>query len=57
MSIPKGNDRCACRRCSNYIFIHGLTPGLNGLGKEDCKTRWESFKFWDLVRLILEILR
>ena len=47
----------ACRRCSNYIFILDLTPGFNGLGKDDWKTRWESFKFWDLVHLILEILR
>ena len=47
----------ACRRCSNYIFILNLTPGFNGFGKYDCKTRWESFKFWDLVRLILDILR
>ena len=35
----------ACRRCSNYIFIIDLTPGLKGLGKDDFKTRWESFKF------------
>ena len=47
----------ACRRCSNYIFILDLTPGFKGLGKDDFKTRWESFKFWYLVRLILEILR
>ena len=47
----------ACRRCSNYIFILDLTPGLKGLGKYDFKTRWESFKFWDLLRFILEILR
>ena len=47
----------ACWRCSNYIFILDLTPGFNGLGKDDYMTRWESFKFWDLVRLILEILR
>ena len=46
-----------CRRCSNYIFILDLTPGFKGLGKDDFKRRWESFKFWDLVRLILEILR
>ena len=43
----------ACRRCSNYIFIHNLTPGFNGLSNDNCKTRRESFKFWDLVRLIL----
>ena len=47
----------ACRRCSNYIFILDLTPGFNGLGKDTCKTRRESFKFWYLVCLILEILR
>ena len=47
----------ACRRCSNYIFIINLTPGFNGLGKDNYKMRWEAFKFWDLVRLILETLR
>ena len=25
----------ACRRCSNYIFILNLTPGFNGLGKDN----------------------
>ena len=29
---------------------------FNGLGKGNCKTRRESFKFWDLVWLILEVL-
>ena len=38
----------ACRRRSNHIFILDLTPGLNGLGKENCKTRWETDKFRDL---------
>ena len=47
----------ACRRCSNYIFILNLTSGFNGLSKDNYKTRRETFKFWDLVRLILEILR
>ena len=47
----------ACRRCSNYIFVHTLTPGFNGLGKDSFKMRREAFKFWDLVRLILETLR
>ena len=47
----------ACLRCFNYIFILNLTPHFSGLGKDDCKTRWESFKFWDLVLLMLEILR
>ena len=47
----------ASRRCSNYIFILNLTPGFNGLGKENYNMRREASKFWDLVRLILETLR
>ena len=47
----------ACQRCSNYIFVLDLTHGFHGLGKENCKTRRKSFKFWDLVLPILEILR
>ena len=47
----------SCRRCSNYIFILHLTLGLNMLGKDNCKPRRETFRFWDLVRVILEILR
>ena len=47
----------ACRRCSNYIFILHLTLGLNILHKDNCKPRRETFKLWDLVRLIFEILR
>ena len=47
----------ACRRCSNYIFILNLTPGFNRLGKDNYKIRREAYKFWDLVRLILETLR
>ena len=47
----------SCRRCSNCIFILNLTPGFHGLGKDHCKRRQETFKFWDLVRLILEVLR
>ena len=34
-----------------------LTPGLKGLGKDNCKTRRETFNFGDLVHLILQILR
>ena len=34
-----------------------LTPGFNGLDKDNCKMRWETFQIWDLVRLILEILQ
>ena len=40
-------------RCSNYIFNLDLTPGFNGFGKHNCKTRRELFEFWDLMRLIL----
>ena len=47
----------ACPGCSNDIVIQDLSPGFNGLGKEKCKTRWETFTFWDLVWLILEIRR
>ena len=27
------------------------------MAKDNRKTRWETFKFWDLVRLILEVSR
>ena len=45
-----------CRRCSNYIFILDITPGFNGLGKDNYKTKRESFKlkFCDLVCITLE---
>ena len=43
-----------CRSCSNYIFILDITPGFNRLHKDNCKARGETFKFWDLVHLILE---
>ena len=46
----------ACRCCSNYIFILDLTPGFNGLGKGNCKTRRETLTFGDLVRFILRDL-
>ena len=39
----------------NYIFILNLTPGFNGLGKGNCKMRWETFKVLDLVCLIPEV--
>ena len=42
---------------ANYIFILDLAPGFNGLGKDNCKTRQETFKFWDLMRLILQRCR
>ena len=40
---------------SNYIFIFYLTPGFNRLHKDNRKTRQETFNFWDLVWLILEV--
>ena len=39
------------------MFILDLTPGIDGLGKDNYKTRRETFKFWHLVRRILEVLR
>ena len=44
-----------CRHCSNYIFILGLTPDFNGLGKDNRKMRRKTFKYCDLVWLILEV--
>ena len=49
------NQSIACQQCPNYIFILDLTPGFNRLGKDNCKTRRETFKFWDLVHLIFEV--
>ena len=46
----------ACRHCSN-ISIPDLPPGFRGFGKDNYNTRWEIFQFWDLARLILELLR
>ena len=60
-NIYQGLDKMAailqttfCQHCSNYIFILNLTPGFNGLGIDNCKMRWETFEFWDLVCLTLE---
>ena len=36
------------------IFILSFAPGFNVLYKDNCQTRWETFKFWDLVHDILE---
>ena len=47
----------ACRRCFNYIFILDLTPSFNKLRKDKCKMKWDTYTFWNLVRLILEIWR
>ena len=37
--------------------VVGASRGFNGLDKDNCKTTWDTFKFWDLVRLKLEVLR
>ena len=51
--IVNHSDLCSWR-CSNYIFILDLTSGFKGFGKDRRKAVRESFKCWDLVRLILE---
>ena len=35
--------------------ILNLTSGFNRLGKDNCKMRQETVKFWDLVCLVLEV--
>ena len=35
--------------------IIDFIPGFNGLIDDNCKTRQETFSFWDLVHLILEV--
>ena len=40
------------------LHLHSnLTTGFNGLGKDNCTTRWEAFQFWDLVPLRLDVSR
>ena len=56
-NIPSNLWYCACRRCSNYIFILDLTPDFNWLYTDSCKTRRESYKFWCLVCLVLQFWR
>ena len=49
--------RCSWSSADNYIFILDLTPGFNGLGKDNCKTKLETYKFFYSVQLIFVILR
>ena len=42
---------------TSSIFTLNLTPGFNGLSEDNCKGMQETFKFGDLVRLILQVLR
>ena len=48
---PRGAAR------SHYILILDLTHGCNALDKDNCKTRRETLKSWDLVPLILKVWR
>ena len=43
------------KKHANYILLPDLTPGFNGLSKDKWKTRRDTSKFWDLVRLISKI--
>ena len=53
LKVP--NFKFVCQHCSNCIVILDLTPGFSGLGKDNCKTERETFEFWDLVWLILDV--
>ena len=50
-STMKMNRGMYCQT-SNYIFILDLIPDFTIMHKDNCKMRWESFKFRDLVQLI-----
>ena len=47
-SLFKCSLNIAWQGCFNYIFILNLTPSLNGLGKDNCKTRQETLMFLGL---------
>ena len=52
------NERSLYEQSITFSLVHfhsRLTPAFNGSGKDNCKTRSETFMFWDLVCLILEI--
>ena len=62
----KSLEICTYRKISNIsgtlvgnkiVFILDLTSGFKGFGKDSRNTARESFKHWDLVRLILETWR
>ena len=55
--VPVHSGLCEQYAKSNYIFMLNLTPGFNGLGKDNYNMRREAIKFCDLVRLILDTLR
>ena len=43
------------RRSALLQYIFNLKSGFNGLGKDKCKTRWETFEFWNLVSYIRDL--
>ena len=57
LNTPMYISSIASRSCSNYIFIRGLTLGVNKLCKDNCKTSRNTFKFRDLMRLVLAVWR
>ena len=52
---PKCSWSCADRNFSNYIFMRDLTPGVNILRKDNCKTRRGTNTFWDSVHLMIDL--
>ena len=40
----------------DHSAVVGAAPSFNWLSKDNYKVRQEAFNFWDLVRLILEVL-
>ena len=50
-----GNKLVHHKQCSIYIFILDFIPGFNGLGKDKCKARRETFQFLYFVCLIWEV--
>ena len=50
-------DHCSSLKYiwGNYIFILDLTIGSNKLRKDMCKVKWQTLRFWNSVRLILDV--
>ena len=55
--IVDHSDVAGSSPCANHIFIVDLTHGVNGLGKDNYTTRRETYMFWGLVQIILEVWR
>ena len=53
--VTKSLKCSAYRRCCKYILNCDLTHVFSGLGKDNCKTRRETFKFCDLLSFILQV--